>query len=87
MSGRTKKSTPTYKHLLRLAVLLGAFTLGLLVAWLQPAALLALLIGFGLVVLALLGQGLYLWQVERMREFNRRNRVKRPVQQKEEVTQ
>ncbi len=83
MSGKIKKPTPTHKHLLRLAVLLGAFTLGLLVAWLQSAALLALLIGFSLVALALLGQGLYLWQVERMREFNRKNRVKRPTQRAE----
>jgi protein-S-isoprenylcysteine O-methyltransferase Ste14 len=87
MTSRLKKPTPTYKHLLRLALLLGAFTLGLLAAWLQPGAVLALLIVSGLVVLALVGQGCYLWQVERMREFNRRNRVKRPAQRKEEVMQ
>ena len=87
MKKALKKTTPTYKRLAGLAALLFAFTLGLLAAWLLPGAVLGLMIGFGLVVLGLLAESCYLWQVERMREFNRKNRVKRPVQKKEEAAQ
>ena len=87
MKKALKKTTPTYKRLAGLAALLFAFTLGLLAAWLQPGAVLALMIGFGLVVLALAVESFYLWQVARMQEFNRKNRARRPVQKKEEAAQ
>jgi uncharacterized membrane protein (DUF485 family) len=89
VSRTTKKTTPnpTYKRLAGLTALLSAFLLGLLAAWLQPGAVLALMIGFGLVVLALLVESFYLWQVARMQEFNRKNRARRTTQKKEEVAQ
>jgi len=84
---RLKKPTPTYKRLALIAAFLAVFTLGLVVAWLQPGAVLVLMIAFALVVLGLAVESFYLWQVARMQEFNRKNRTKRPVQRKEEAAQ
>ena len=77
---RLKKPTPTYKRLALIAVFLVVFTLGLLVAWLQPGAVLVLMIGLALVALGLGAESFYLWQVERMQAFNRKNRAKKPTQ-------
>ena len=75
-----KKTTPVYKRLAGLSALLSAFVL---VAWRWPGVGLGLIIAFGLVVLALAVVSFYLLQVARMNEYNRKNRVKRPVQTKE----
>jgi uncharacterized protein (DUF58 family) len=85
---RTKKpaSLPTYKRLLRLSAFLVVFALGLVVAAIQPAAVLALLALVVLVVLVLLGESFYLWQLIKRKELSKRVRVKRPVVD-QEVTQ
>ncbi len=86
---KARKTTPnsTYKRLAGLAALLFALFLGLLAAWLLPGAVLGLMIGCGLVVVGLLAESCYLWQVERMKAFNRKNRAKRPTVQKDEAAQ
>jgi fatty acid desaturase len=87
MKKTMKKQSPIYKRLMFIAVLFLSVDLGLLAAWLQPGAVVALLVVVALVALVLMGESLYLWQIVRMQEYNRKNRARRSYPKKEEATQ
>lgn len=80
MSRTVKKQPTIHKRLFLIACLLIAFLLGLLVALLQPGAIVALLVIVGLIVLIILGESFYLWRLAKLKEINKglnkRSRVK-----------